>query len=421
MSRRLQASRRLWPFLALETATALAGIANGIATVAFPWLVLERTGNPSAAAAIGAITLLPLLATSLVSGTIVDLVGRRAVSVTSDLLSLLSVAAIPLLDGRIGLGIAALAALAVLGATFDPAGITAREAMLPDAARASGLALERANGIHEATWGVAFLVGPGVAGLLIALVGAVSTFWGTAACFGASALLLALVRVPGAGRPVAEVREEGFLGATMAGLAFLWRDRVLRSVALLAALLIGLWLPVEGVILPVYFQDRGAPGELGAVLMALSGGAVLGALAYAAIGVRIRRRTAFVGSMVGTSLAVVGMALLPPLVGLLLLGFASGALYGPINPIINIAMQERTPDALRGRVVGLITSASYVAGPAGYLVAGPLINAVGLQAAFLLFSAALVAVAVASFAVGALHGLEGKPVERVIAAGPAAR
>jgi MFS family permease len=397
---------RLWPFLALETATALAGIANGIATVAFPWLVLERTGNPSAAAAIGAITLVPLLATSLISGTIVDLVGRRAVSVTSDLLSLLSVAAIPLLDGWIGLGVWGLAALAVLGATFDPAGITARESMLPDAARASRLPLERANGIHEATWGVAFLVGPGVAGLLIALVGAVSTFWGTAACFGAAAILLAVVRIPGSGRPATAVREAGFWDATLAGLAFLWHDRVLRSVAILAALLIGLWLPVEGVILPVYFQGRGAPAELGVVLMALSGGAVLGALAYAAIGARFRRRTGFVGAMIGTSLAVVGMAFLPPLVGLLAFGFASGALYGPINPIINIAMQERAPDALRGRVVGLITSASYAAGPAGYLVAGPLINAVGLQAAFLLFAGGLVAVAVASLAVGALHDLD---------------
>ncbi len=406
MSGRLLGLRRLWPFLALETATALGGIANGIATVAFPWLVLERTGNPSAAAAVGAITLLPLLATSLISGTIVDLVGRRAVSVASDLLSLASVAAIPLLDGWIGLGVGSLAALAVLGATFDPAGITARESMLPDAARASGLALERANGIHEATWGVAFLVGPGVAGLLIAIVGAVSTFWGTAACFGAAALLLAVVPIPGSGRPAVEAREAGFWGATRDGLAFLWRDRVLRSVSVFAALLIGLWLPVEGVILPVYFQERGAPGQLGAVLMALSGGGVLGALAYAAIGARFRRRTAYVGAVVGTSLAIVGMAFLPPLAGLLVLGFAAGALYGPINPIVNIAMQERTPDALRGRIVGLITSVTYAAGPAGYLVAGPLIDAVGLQAAFLVFAGGLLAVAVASFAVGTLHGLD---------------
>jgi hypothetical protein len=73
-------------------------------------------------------------------------------------------------------------------------------------------------------------------------------------------------------------------------------------------------------------------------------------------------------------------------------------------------MQERTPNALRGRVVGLITSVSYAAGPAGYLVAGPLINAVGLQAAFLLFACGLVAVAVGSFAVGALRGLDGTTV-----------
>jgi Major Facilitator Superfamily len=276
-----------------------------------------------------------------------------------------------------------------------------------DAARASGLAPERANGIHEATWGVAFLVGPGVAGLLIALVGTVATFWGTAACFGAAAILLAVVPIPGSGRPAGEAREAGFWGATWAGLAFLWHDRLLRSVAVLAALLIGLWLPVEGVILPVYFQERGAPGQLGVVLMALSGGAVLGALAYAAIGTRFRRRTAYVGSMIGTALAVVGMAFLPPLLGLLVFGFAAGALYGPINPIINIAMQERTPNALRGRVVGLITSVSYAAGPAGYLVAGPLINSIGLQAAFLLFAGGLVAVAAGSFAVGALHGLDG--------------
>ena len=421
MSGRVRGVRRLWPFVALETATALGGIANGIATVVFPWLVLERTGSPSAAAAVGALTLLPLLVTSFVSGTIVDMVGRRVVSVASDLLSLVSVAAVPLLDAGIGLGVGWLAALAVLGATFDPAGITAREAMLPDAARASGITLERANGIHEATWGVAFLVGPGVAGLLIAFVGAVSAFWGTAACFGAAAILLALVPVPGSGRPVKEVRDAGFWSATLEGLAFLWRDRVLRSVAVLAALLVGLWLPIEGVILPVYFQDRGAPGELGVVLMALSGGAVLGALAYTAIGARFRRRTAYVGAMVGMSLAVVGMAFLPPLVGLLVVSFIAGVLYGPINPIVNVAMQERTPGALRGRIVGLITSVTYAAGPAGYLVAGPLINAIGLQATFLLFAVGLVAVAAGSLAVGGLHGLDGKPVETVVATGSAAR
>ena len=54
--------RHLAPFVALEAATALSGAANGVSMVAFPWLVLELTGSASSAAAIGAITLVPLLA-----------------------------------------------------------------------------------------------------------------------------------------------------------------------------------------------------------------------------------------------------------------------------------------------------------------------------------------------------------------------
>ncbi len=412
------ADRHFTPFAALEAATALSGTANGIAMVAFPWLVLELTGSASAAAAIGAVTLLPLLLTSLVSGTLVDMVGRRRVSVVSDLLSLASVAAIPLLQAWVGLSFGLLAGLAVLGAVFDPAGITAREAMLPEAARAAGLPLERVNGTHEAVWGLAFLIGPGVGGLLIALVGATDAFWATAACFALSALLMVMVRVPGAGRPAVHERGGGFWPATKEGLVFLWGDRVLRSVALLTALLVGFWLPVEGVVLPVYFQARQEPGHLGAVLMSLSAGGVLGSLAYAAVGTRFRRRPAFVGGLVITSFAIVGMAFLPPLPGLLAFGFAAGAAYGPINPIANTAMQERTPERLRGRVLGLLTSIAYAAGPAGYLLAGPLIEGVGLRSAFLLLAGGLVAVAVGSARVGSLEGLDDAPSEFRSAAAP---
>lgn len=398
--------RRLLPFVALEVSTALSGVANGIAMVAFPWLALVVTGSPSAAAAIGAITLLPLLLASLVSGTLVDLLGRRRVSVVSDLFSLVSVAAIPVLHTWVGLDFGLLAALAVFGAVFDPAGITAREAMLPEAARAGGLRLERANGIHEAVWGLALLVGPGVGGLLIALVGATEAFWATAAGFGMSALLMAMVRVPGAGRPAVHERLDGFWSATKEGLVFLRHDRVLRSVSVLTALLVGFWLPIQGIVLPVYFQRQQEPGQLGAVLMALSAGGVIGSLAYAAVGTRVHRRTAFVGALVVASLAVMGMAFLPSLLGLLAFGFGAGVAYGPIGPIVNVAMQERTPERLRGRVLGLLTSFGLAAGPAGYLLAGLLIDAVGLRSAFLVLAGGLVAVAVASIGVGALNDLD---------------
>ena len=62
-------------------------------------------------------------------------------------------------------------------------------------------------------------------------------------------------------------------------------------------------------------------------------------------------------------------------------------------------------------MLGLLTSIAYAAGPAGYLLAGPLIEAVGLRSAFLLLAGGLVAVAVGSLRIGSLEGLDDDPRE----------
>ncbi len=398
--------RRWLPFLALETATVFSGTANGVSMIVFPWLVLERTGSASAAGALGAITALPLLVSFLFAGVFVDMVGRRRVAVVSDLLSMTSVALVPILSIRADLGFAALAGLAVLGAVFDPAGISAREAMLPEAARAAGLRLERANGIHEAVWGAAYLIGPGVGGLAIGFLGATTTFWVSAAMFAMGAAIMFVVRVPGAGRPPAHERPSGVWASTVEGLRFVWNDRVLRAVALVSMVIVGFWLPIEGVVLPVYFEGRGEPGRLGVTVMALALGGIVGALIYGAIGHRYGRRLAFTVAMTATGFAVLGMAFLPPYG--LLLGFAvlAGLFYGPVGPLVNLMIQHRAPSVMRGRVVGLLTSAAYVAGPIGYLISGPMVEYLGLQEAFLIMAAGVTAVGLWSWFLPSLRGMD---------------
>lgn len=382
--------RRWLPFLALEAATVFSGTANGISMIVFPWLVLERTGSATAAGALGAITALPLLVSFLVAGVVVDAVGRRRVAVASDLLSMVSVALVPILAARLDLTFAVLAGLAVLGAVFDPAGISAREAMLPEAAGAAGLRLERANGIHEAIWGAAYLIGPGIGGLAIGFLGASTTFWLSAGMFAAGALITLAVRVPGAGRP--DTPAQPLWASTREGVRFVWSDRVLRAVGLVSMVIVGFWLPIEGVVLPVYFQGQGQPERLGITVMALALGGILGALVYGAVGHRIGRRIAFVSSMTATGFAVLGMAALPPFTVLLLFCVLAGLFYGPVGPLVNLMIQHRTPGSLRGRVVGLLTSAAYVAGPLGYMISGPMVEFLGLQRAFLIMAAGVTAV-----------------------------
>ena len=83
-----------------------------------------------------------------------------------------------------------------------------------------------------------------------------------------------------------------------------------------------------------------------------------------------------------------------------------GLLYGPAGPLVNIAMQIRTPERLRGRVVGVMTSVAYAAGPAGYLVAGPLVEAYGPRGAFLAMASTLLAVVLVVMPTRALRELD---------------
>jgi MFS family permease len=398
------------PLLSLEVATLLSGTANGMVVVILPWLILERTGSASAAGAVAAATAIPLLGSSLFAGTLVDRFGRRRCAIISDLSSGLAVAAIPLVDEAFGLGIVTLAALAMLGAVFDPAGVTAREAMLPGAASRAGWRLDRINAVHEAVWGVAYLVGPGVGGLLIGAIGATDALWVTAGCFALSSLLLVAVRVPGAGRPADPAeRAAGIWQATREGVAFVWNDRLLRTMGLLALVLIAVYLPVEGVILPVYFEEQGAPERLGVVIMAMSGGAVAGALLYGALAPRLPRRPTFLVAMLGTSLALLAMGPLPPYVLLVVLAAIVGVAFGPFQPLLNLAMQTRTPERLRGRVIGLLTNGTYAAGPLGYLVAGPLVQAVGVRPAFIAIGIVLTALSLAAIPLRSLRDLDDTP------------
>src|SRR4029079_2608800 len=129
------------PLFLILFAALMAGAGNGISIVAFPWLVLQRTGSALDASIVAMAGTLPLLAATLIAGAAVDYLGRRRGSMISDALSALSVAAVPLLALTFGvhvINVAVLAALAALGAFFDPAGMTAREAMTPAAAHPSG-------------------------------------------------------------------------------------------------------------------------------------------------------------------------------------------------------------------------------------------------------------------------------------------
>ncbi|MFT3874489.1 MAG: MFS transporter [Nocardioides sp.] len=114
----------------------------------------------------------------------------------------------------------------------------------------------------------------------------------------------------------------------------------------------------------------------------------------------------FVWSIVITCVLLAAVALFPPFWLMVTLSVGVGALYGPVNPIGNLAIQLLTPETLRGRVIGVITSSAYAAGPFGLLIAGPLVEWLGVQAAALVFATLGVLAALTALGMPGLRQLD---------------
>ncbi|QUR67076.1 MFS transporter [Mycobacterium spongiae] len=400
------------PLSLLLVATLSAAAGNGISIVAFPWLVLQHRGSVLDASIVAAAAALPPLISTLIAGTAIDMLGRRRMSILSDVLSGVTVAAVPLVAMAFGaqaVDVVVLATLAALGAAFDPAGITARRSMLPEAAQCAGWTLDRVNAVHGATFNAAYIVGPGLGGLLIPAIGGINTMWVTAGAFAVSIASMAALRLEGSGPPTAQARPEHVWAGVVEGLKFVWNLRLLRVLALVHLVIAASYLPMEGVLFPKYFSDRNEPAQLGWVLVAMSLGALVGALAYPLLVRCVTRRAILLIATLTLGLCSAAMSLLPPIAVMLLLSAVVGLACGPVQPLYNYVMQTKAPPHLRGRVIAAMTSLAYSAGPVGFLLAGPLVDTFGLPATFLALSIPIAVTGLVLVRLPLLHELDRTP------------
>lgn len=386
--------RRL-PVVALLLANTISLAGNALTALAIPWFVLETTGSAARVGLVGFCAALPAVLAAFFGGAVVDRLGFKRSSVAADLLSGLTVALVPLLHQTVGLPFGGLLGLVFLGALLDAPGFTARQALFPDLASMAGLRLERANATYQTVQRLAQLIGPALAGVLIALLGASNVLWVDAATFAISAGLIA-AGVPGCrSAPVTRLKEVNrsrpgsrYLTETLTGLRFLWRDRLLRTLAVTVAVTNALDAPLFAVALPVYAREVfGSATALGLMEAGFGAGAVTGALAFAATGHRLPRRPAFIGGFALLSLPLWVLATVPSLPVAVVATALVGLVAGPINPILMTVRQERVPAALRGRVFGTFTAIALLAMPAGMLLGGVVVERAG-------FAASIAAIAV---------------------------
>jgi predicted MFS family arabinose efflux permease len=144
-------------------------------------------------------------------------------------------------------------------------------------------------------------------------------------------------------------------------------------------------------------EEFGSAADLGLMYGAFGGFALAGALAFSAFGHRLPRRLTFVCCFVVLPTMYLTMATLPSLPVALVALAAAGLAAGPINPLLLTVEYELVPTRLRGRVLGAIKAGAWASIPAGVLLGGVLVEAIGLSPTFLGIGVCYLAVTVYGF------------------------
>jgi MFS family permease len=385
----------------------LSILGNSVAAVVLPLVVLQTTGSATDAGVVAAATAVPAVLAGLFMGGVVDRVHRRKVSIATDLVSAAAIAALPIVDATVGLALGWFVLLGIVGSFGDVPGLTAREALLPDVARRSGVPLDRLVALRESVGGVVVLVGPAAAGGLVVLLDPVGALWLTAGTsFLAAVTTFLLPRDVGVVHRAPDRSARAALADVREGWTILVRQPFLRAVTLLNLVVVTVLAAVQGLLLPVHFTLQGQEGRLGLVLSALAAGTLVGSLAYAAAGARMPRRAWFVVGLVGSLGGIAVIGALPP-VGVVLAGAALLGLFGGLlGTVTGVLMTERVPDAARGRVMGTQNAAITLAPSLGILGVALAVDHASLAAAGWALVAVWAVAVVAALLAPALRRLE---------------
>jgi MFS family permease len=365
------------PLYSLFIANAISLVGNVFTNIAVPWFVLQTTGSATQTGITGFFTILPVVLAGFFGGTLIDRLGYKRTSVISDLASGVTTALIPLLYLTAGLEFWQLLVLVFLGALLDTPGGTARAALLPELAEQAGMPIERATSLIHVIERGARMVGAPLAGLLIGVMGTANVLWLDAASFFVSAAIIGIVIVA---PKLAETEEKTgkYFDELKDGLRFIAQDSLILSIVVMVMLTNFLDAIFGGVVQPVYVKEVfGSALNLGLLIAANGGGAVVGGLIFAAVGHRLPRHATFVAAFVLTGFRFWVYAIYPPLAVLIVTTFITSIGAGPLNPIIGAVEFERIPPTMRGRVFGAVTAGAWIAMPMGMLLGGILTDRFG--------------------------------------------
>lgn len=374
-------------FWALTGGQSVLFLGSHFLTIASSAFTYSMTGSAWAYALHQLVMFLPWMLFAGLAGPLVDRSDRRRTLIIASLVRCGLVLAYPLCRR-----LEHILMINFLMATANVFIMTARTALIPALCPRDRLLTE--NGLRTAVSGVIDLIGPALAGALLASIGTTTAFRLASVAFALGALWFtrlpdgqAVTSTQQALATLGEEREvkpgQHGLGRDLgAAYAFLRRDPLLLGlIVMFSAYTFGqngtnsIFYPYVDTVL------RGGPGVFGLSISLYFGSNLLAGLLLARFGQRIARLPLLL-LMLPTALVWFAYSLLRTVPPVLVCGVIEGIAFAVINNLLLTQVQARAPLAMTGRVWGLVQTISSTCEVGGILAAGAAAGRFGTSFAY---------------------------------------
>jgi len=386
------ASLRYRDYRLLWIGTLFSSSGQWIQQVSIGWLTYTLTGSPLLLGLVNGLRAVPLLLLGPVGRVAADRLDRKRLMLTTQLflMTVTAIFATIIFTGHAHVwNIVVFSLLTGVAWAFN---MPVRQSIVPNLVPRG--ALMNAMALNSAGFNLTRVVGPSLAGLLIAAVGIAGNFYLQALAYVGVASMIWMMRIPPRTTEPQEVSVRQHLAE---GARFVWRHPTLRTQMALALVPVVVALPYIS-LMPVFAKDvlHVGPGGFGLLMAAPGLGAVLGTLTIASARDVRRKGLLLFGSLValGASLVLFSQSRSFPLsLALLVVAGAFQMTYMTTNQTM---VQLTTPDELRGRVMGIYMLNQGLL-PFGSLLAGALANAWSAPLAVTLMGGSVCVLAAVAF------------------------
>jgi predicted MFS family arabinose efflux permease len=369
--------------LALLAAEVVSTTGSMMTWLALPWFVLSSTGSASRMGIVLAAEAAGVAAFGIPGGHLAARLGARRTMVIVNAIAGPAILLVPLLHwaGLLSFGLLVVIVFAIgglFGPYFASQRVVLAEILGDDEAQVSA-----ANAWLQGATRITMLIGPPLAGVLIALIGAPAVLVVDAATFLFALVVIALF-VPG-GKPA---EATGDAQGILAGVRYLRRNRLLLAWTLSMAVGDAAWNALFAT-LPFYaFTEYDGNAKVAGILLACFG---VAAVAGNILSFRVRRRlepatliAVFVLAQAVALWLLVGAGPAGWIAAALLL---AGLANGIVNPSLHAFLTLIVPPAVRAQALTAVLAINQLAAPVGFLGAGVILAHRGYRPVFLLVPA----------------------------------